>query len=229
MLGLRAGRTYDNTEVSTGPVREVELSRQLVRLVDVVYALVLVQGAIYYRHIFTIGNYFKHATRFGPVVLALTLTYFTTIQSFVDYHLASEDQRYRLLTKGKRGLDLIRFYLDLVIVGLYSFMLLKFHVLIGHPLMGSSSADISAALWALPGIFLLYFIWGILRAITSDDEQEYAWWLLLIFLGLYAGLAAGYKWIPGGPSSLRNSSALGAALLLMIVYRVLNSTQNPHY
>jgi hypothetical protein len=222
-LGLGQGAPY---ALDAGK-REYDLSNQLVRLVDVVYALVLVQGAVYYRRVFTEPGYFSHSSRFGPVVLALILVYYITIQSFVDYHLAAEDQPYRILSADKRNVDLFRFYFDLVIVGSYSLFLLKCHPLIHEP-----GADIHVALWTLPGIFALYWIWGELRKFTSETEENvrkrpYAPSLLLIMLVLFGVLAFAYGVEPGG--SLRNSCALAAGLVLMLVFRVLNWPQNRHY
>jgi hypothetical protein len=223
VLGIVPGETYP----ADGGVLETELSRQLVRLVDVVYALVLVQGAIFYRRVFTEEGYFEHSTRFFPVALALLLIYYITIQSFVDYHLAAEDERYKILTEKDRALDLSRFYLDLIIVGSYSFILLR-----SHPLIDNSAADISLVFWALPGVFFLYYIWGELRSLTSNKatsvtRRPYRPILLVIMFGLYLLLAIAYTQAPGG--SLRNSSALAAALFLMLAYRGLNSSQNRHY
>jgi hypothetical protein len=219
MLGLWPGKAYP----ADGGKLERELSQQLVRLVDVVYALVLVQGAVYYRRVFTNTDYFDHSTRFAPVVLALAFTYFLTIQSFVDYHLAAEDQPYYVLTKPKRAVDLVRFYLDVAIVGSYSLILLKAHVLIKD-----SAADISDVFWAIVGVFVLYIIWGELRRVTSIEKgRPYRPWLLLLTLGLYLALAIVYTQEPGG--SLRNSASLAAALGVMLVYRGLNWPQNRHY
>ena len=204
LYGLEGAQTQD------------ELSRQLVRLVDVLYALVLVQGAIYYRRIFTIGSFFDDPSRWVPVCLALVLIYFMTVQSFIDYHLAAEDQKYRTLDKAHRVQDLVRFYLDVLIVGSYSFLLLKAHVLID-----TSKSDLSAVFWALPAIFLLYYLWGLLR---SGFQSPYSPRLLMVTGGLYLVLAGIYT--EESPSSLRNAAAFGAAIFLLLSYRVLNWPQN---
>ncbi len=206
--------------------RQREISRQLTRLVDVLYALVLVQGAINYRALFTIGDEFLHPARALPVVLALALIYFTAIQSFVDYHLASEDQPYQLLDPdaGNRRVDLWRFYLDIVIVGLYSFLLLKCHVLIAAP-----GADLTPAFCALPAVFGLYLLWGALRGSTNPNPdknpgQRYRPILLAVCGVLYAVLAAAYIGLADG--WLANAIFLGLALLIMVAYRWVNWSQN---
>jgi hypothetical protein len=228
LLVTTGDRTYDSADLDPEGgcgQRQRELSRQLTRLVDVLYALVLVQGAVYYRSLFTIGDKFSEFELFLPVVLALALTYFTAIQSFIDYHLASEDQPYRLLDSARRRRDLWRFYLDVVIVGLYSFILLKCHVLIADP-----AADLRAVFWALAVIFALYLIWGTLRWRAKPDqkgsttEQPYKPRLLWVCLGLYLGLAFAYAEMYGG--WIENSAFLGGALLIMAFYRWMNWSQN---
>jgi hypothetical protein len=200
--------------------RTMELSRQMTRLVDVLYALVLVQGAVYYRSLFTLSDEFHHPSRFLPVVLALILVYFTAIQSFIDYHLASEDQPYQILDEGKRGFDLWRFYLDILIVGIYSFLLLKCHVLLSDP-----GADLVPVFWTFPVIFALYLGWGELRRkAKGSGDLPYKRTLLVVMLILYAFLAAGYAQTASGWRV--NAGFLGGALALMLFYRWMNWAQN---
>jgi uncharacterized membrane protein len=197
--------------------RQLEISRQMTRLIDVVYGLVLVQGAIFYRSLFTIGDKFHHFDQWAPVVAALVLIYFTAIQSFVDFHIASEEKPYRLLGK-KSGRNLTRFYLDVVIVGLYSFLLLKCHVLITDP-----GADLTPAFWAFPVIFVLYIVWGILRcwARPGGFQQESKRFLLLGgCLAAYLALAIVYANLSGGWNT--NLIFLLIALAVMLIYRGFN-------
>lgn len=203
-----------------GESRQRDISRQLMVLVDVLYALVLVGGAEGYRSLFTMGDEFQHPSRFLPVVLALVLIYFTTIQSFIDYHLSAEDQPYQLLNKSHRRTDLKRFYLDIVIVGLYSFLLLKSHVLLAHP-----DADLTPVLWTLPAIFLLFTRWGKLRQKTAEaSNQSYSVCLLRFCTLLYGVLALAYTLTSNG--WIGNSEFLFAALLIMVFYRWANWRQN---
>jgi len=201
--------------------RQRDLSRQLTVLVDVVYALVLVAGAEAYRSLFTTGM-MDEPSRFLPVVLALVFVYFTAIHSFIDYHLASEDQPYQFLDKSKRGWDLVRFYLDIVIVGAYSFLLLECHGLLSDP-----AADIFPMLAALPGIFVLFLFWGWLRgksAPNSSDKGPYKIALLWVCLALYAILAGIYELVADG--WVGNSIFLATALAIMLLYRWINWDQN---
>jgi hypothetical protein len=218
------GRPYESNDFADGDScarRQLELSRQLTRLVDVLYALVLVQGAVYYRTLFTIEHEFAHPPRFLPVSVALILIYFMTIQSFVDYHLASEDQPYQLLTTANRRYDLWRFYLDIVIVGSYSFLLLKCHVLILSP-----SADLAPVFGALALIFLLYILWGTLRRASSLSRrsQPYSNRLLVLIFGSYLLLTLIYTQITA--DWVTNLVFVAISLALVVLYRWINWSQN---
>jgi hypothetical protein len=200
--------------------RQRALSEKLIGLIDVLYALVLVEGAVAYRSLFVTDEQFLHPEQFLPVVLALILIFFTTIHSFIDYHFAAEDQPYQFLDKQRRRDDLGRFYLDVVIVGLYSFILLKCHVLLVSP-----GGDLSFAFFAFPVLFLLFICWGELRRRTAPDrKQPYDLRLLSLFLFAYGLLAMVYLTTARG--WVVNSVFLLAALLLMGLYRWLNWRQN---
>ena len=217
---LNPGRQYTADEVENCRQRQQELSRQMTRLIDVLYALVLAQGAVYYRSLFTLSDEFSHPSRFLPVVLALVLIYFTAIQSFIDYHFASEDQPYQLLDKSRRRKDLGRFYLDVLIVGAYSFLLLKCHVLLAAP-----AADLAPVFLAYVAIFAFFIVWGELRRSTANPpERRYAPGLLFVALGIYLGLWAAYTRFPSGDWVI-NAVFLFAALVVMLTYRWLNWTQ----
>lgn len=201
--------------------RRRDLSRQLTVLVDVLYALVLVAGAEAYRSLFTTGM-LEDFSRSLPVVLALVFVYFTAIHSFIDYHLASEDQPYRFLDKSKRKWDLVRFYLDIVIVGAYSLLLLQCHSLLSDP-----AADIFAMFVTLPAIFALFLVWGWLRRASSPDSTDkgpYKDALLWLCFGLYSALAGLYAL--AADSRVDNSIFLAVALAIMLLYRWINWDQN---
>jgi len=206
--------------------RQIDISRQLNSLVDVIYGLVIVEGAVAYSSLFTRAGEFEDLSRWVPVVLALILTYFTTIQSFVDYHLASETQPYWLRSSAKRGIDLGRFYLDVVIVGSYSFVLLKCHALLEDP-----ASNITLAFAAFPAIFLLYILWGWLREKTADSGNPYSVILLWCCVAAYGAVAFAYLQVVDlvGASPSTNSIFLAIALALMVAYRYINWHQNKSF
>jgi hypothetical protein len=232
---VNVNRAYDHSELEPEggcDQRQRELSRQMTRLIDVLYALVMVQGALKYSSLFTAEIDPLSLERQGPVVVALLLIYFIAIQSFIDYHLASEVQPYKLLNKTRRKKDLARFYLDVVIVGLYSFFLLRCHVLLTDP-----AADLTAVFAGLVGMFVLYLIWGELRwstkpegakpepgAETVEARRPFRRRLLILFLVTYVALAVAYAELAEGWEA--NLIFLLIAALLMLMYRGMNWTQN---
>jgi amino acid permease len=217
------GEKFEDAELedsTKGGARQRDISRQLIVLVDVLYALVLVAGAEAYRSLFTKPGEFTELSQFLPVVLALILIYFTTIHSFIDYHLAAEDQPYQFLDRSKRKTDLKRFYLDVFIVGLYSFLLLKSHVLLEH-----GDASLTPVFWAMPAIFVLFLWWGRLRGKTAiPSNQRYSGALLRFCTLLYGVLALVYTVTSNG--WIGNSEFLFLALLIMAFYRWANWRQN---
>ncbi len=196
--------------------RQTELSHRVTTLIDVLYGLVLVTGAESYHRIFTDGRYL-HPDQGLPVWIAVVFVYFTTVQSFVDFHLSEEDRPYLLLDEGNRGVDLRRFYLDIVIVGFYSFLLLRCHVL-----LESAGGDLTAVFIALPAIFALYLLWGRFR--DGSATRHYSPRLLKAMLAIYGVLAVAYPLFD--PSWVINAAFLAAALVLMVGYRWLNWAQN---
>ncbi len=167
------------------------------------------------------GDEFEDPSKWFPVVLALILIYFTTIQSFVDYHRASEDQPYQLLNTEKRRSDLLRFYLDIVIVGIYSFMLLKCHALLKAP-----GANVTPVFFAFVMIFFLYVLWGCLREKTGNEKtQSFSIALLLVVLIIYAVISFAYTRIIVIDWQV-NTVFFFIALYVMVVYRIVNWIQN---
>lgn len=198
--------------------RQADLSHRVTTFIDVLYGLVVVISAESYHQLVTDDKYL-HIKRGLPVVLALVFVYFTTIQSFVDFHLSEEDRPYRLLNVNKRGVDLRRFYLDVVIVGFYSFLIFRCHVLLNAP-----AGDLTAVFVTVPVIFALYILWGWLRDGTIFGSA-YSPWLLLSAMGLYVVLAMGYDLLFGS-GWVKNAAFLATALVVMLAYRWLNWAQN---
>jgi len=209
-----------------------DISDQLVRLIDILFGLVIVEGALFYRPILA-----AHDSRNVAAILALVLIMYTVVRSFVDWHVLMEQSPYRIITSSKadaksgsprslqvRTLDLWRLYVDFIIVATYSVMLLR-----GHVLVGDSAAGLRFFFWTFPAIFVLYLIWGeFLRRSTA--AQQFSEWLLLIVLALSLTLAVLYnvaydlKWLTGH-GTWRNAIALGVALLVTMGYRYFNWKQ----
>lgn len=217
---------------ATDPEWEKDISGQLVRLIDILFGLVIVQGALFYRSILS-----AHGARNAPVILALALIMYTVVRSFVDWHTFMEHHPYRISTASHpttrprwsppiqvRTLDLWRLYVDFIIVATYAVLLLRAHVLLSDP-----AADLRFFMYLFPGVFLLYLLWGELLRLSSGALQFTAE-LLLIFIGLSLALAILYnvaydhRWLTGY-GTLRNLLAVGVAALIMAGYRFLNWKQ----
>lgn len=195
------------------------MSSQLVRLIDLLFALVLVQGAVHYRSVFGVPSHIGL-----QVVLALLLVYYTVVRSFIDWHIAMESAPYRIMRSQCRTSELRRVYVDFLIVALYSFMLLKAHVLLTAP-----DAGLRLFFWSFPVLYALYLVWGWLRA-RAYHVQQFSERLLVLCLGLSIVLAAAYEAIFGTTAAGRrtvNSVALASALVLMACFRHFNWRQQP--
>ena len=221
-----SNRTEDATR------QEKDVSGQLVRLIDFLFGLVIVQGALFYRPILAAGGH-----RNVPVIMALALGMYTVVRSFVDWHTLMEHTPYQIMTSSRkelrpwssrslqvRTLELWRLYVDFIIVAAYSVVLLRGHVLLSDP-----SAGLRMLFWSFPGIFFLYLIWGEFLRLSSG-KQQFNEWLLVISLLVSAALAIMYglaydgDWFRGH-GTIRNVGALAIEAAIMMGYRYLNWKQ----
>jgi len=203
---------------ATAEEAEVHTSGHLVRMIDFFFALVLGQGILRYHQVVTAPFQSN-----GVVILALVTIYYTVIRSFVAWHTAIEQRRYRINTTDVRTIELWRLYIDALIVAVYAYM-----VLCAEPLINDGGASIEALLWGFPLLFLLYLAWGLLRrAAWGPDEFEFDF--LILFGGLYAFVAEIYSLAPYGllerDRSTVNGIFLSICLLLMFLYRYINFWQ----
>jgi hypothetical protein len=191
---------------------EAGASGHLVRLVDIFFALVLGQGVLLYEPVVKDP---LHAN--AAVLLALATIYFTVIRSFIAWHLAMEQRRYRILADGNDAGELARVFIDVIIVGVYAYLLL-----VARPLTTHADANLTNFLFGFFVLFVLYCVWGVLRRLAWGSDQ-YKLKVLAIFGGLYLGLWLWYRLDRGLFShATSNLVALGVALGLMIVYRHFN-------
>jgi hypothetical protein len=210
---------------------EKDVSDRLLDLIDILYGLVIVEGALFYRPILA-----AHGHRNAPVVIALALIMYTVIRSFVDWHVLMESMPYQIMTEESRKvrwmcepvkvrtLELWRLYMDFLIVATYSVMLLRAHVLLSDP-----AAGLRFLMWSFPALFLLYLVWGELFR-RAAGGQQFNERLLLIVFGASTALAITYTVILdtealAGHGTTRNVVALLAEALLMASYRFWNWKQ----
>jgi len=156
-----------------------------------------------------------------PVVLGLVAIYYTVIRSFVSWHGAIEQRRYRLSVPDVRTTELCRVYIDALIVLVYAYLLLK-----AEPLRAQSDADIAGLLWAFPMLFVLYGTWGYLRRVAWGPD-DFKLRVLIKFAVAYSVLALLYQLDPAGigGSAVANSFALACVLMMMGAYRFINFWQ----
>jgi len=209
--------------------KEADVSGQLVRLIDLLFGLVIVQGALYYRPLLAAHG---HVT--APAAVALALIMYTVVRSFVDWHTLMEHAPYQISTSTKRPSSLVqvrtfelwRLYVDFLIVATYSFLLLRGHVLLRNP-----AAELKLFFWSFAGIFALYWIWGkLLLQASGEKEEQFKEDLLFLALGASILLAIVYAVVLGnkllaGHGTIRNIIALTIAFVIMVVYRWLNWKQ----
>ena len=213
---------------STEEATESEISRHLIRLIDIFFALVLGQGILRFDHVLS-APWDSNA----PVLLALLAVYYTVIRSFLAWHGAIEDRRYRINVKDRRTMELWRVYIDVIIVALYAFLLVAIEPL-QDPTAASiqagdhfegGGADISAFFFALPVLFGLYLIWGALRR-RAWGEDEFKLRVLVGFGLSFLLVAVLYKLDLGGISNMtRNIVGILVVLGLMSAYRYINFWQ----
>jgi hypothetical protein len=149
--------------------RTKHISDQLVRLVQVFFGVVAGQGLVLYRSV--VVSPFHHDLI--PAALALLSIYVMIVWSWMDWNASMEDHPYDFRTRARTTLgrwqtrfERWRFYSDIVIVVLYSYMLFQVEPLVRGPsgeAAGNPTADIRFLLLGYPLVFALYLASGELR------------------------------------------------------------------
>lgn len=203
--------------------RSMWLSDQLIRVVQLVFAVVIAQSFLLYKDIvinpFTRGHYIA--------ALALLGLYLTTIWSWMGWHAAMSysPYLYRKDDDSTNWTEHLRVFSDLAIVVLYAHMLFRI-----EPFTKDPSADVRLLLIGYPFIFLLYLISGQLRIVTHGPEASR-------HVPLFGGFAAfsllvaiyylAQHYLLGSSSSRTpriwlNGVTLALVIVLMIAYRLFN-------
>jgi hypothetical protein len=216
-------KTHEARERSLGLDRlEIQVSGQLVGIIDILLGLTLVEGALSFTDLFKSGADAPFIAYVGVV-----LVYYTTIRSFIDWHIAMEVRPYRVLTKCTRTWELSRVLLDFLIMFSYSFLLLRVHALIDLP-----ATDLTSVAIIYVWIYVAYIIWGCLReharAVEGLDPKPFGGGLLwssmvlaIVLLALYL-VGRDHRWL--GDEGL-NIALLFSELALMLWYRHKNWRQ----
>jgi hypothetical protein len=209
---------------ATPEEQEVDISGHLVRLIDFFFGLVIAQGVLRF------DTVFRAPWDANPqVLLALFVIYYTVVRSFIAWHSAIEQWRYRVLVPKNRirTVELWRVYVDILIVIVYAFLLLA-----AEPLAHDGGADISAFLFGFPTLFVLYALWGRLRRIAwGGSKDPFNFWYLALFGSLAFTIAVVYRLNPdvGISEALGNAIAIGCVGLVMVFYRFINFWQGELY
>jgi hypothetical protein len=193
-------------------------SDHLVRGVDFLFALTLGQGILLF------GDYWRDplTSQHLTATVALVTIYVTTIQSFIDWHLAMERDPYRIGWDNKfrdRTGERLRFTTDLLIVATYAFLLLN-----AVPLITEPDGSLNILLAGFPTVFAFYLLWWILRHQQYPDVGSPLPMVgaLIAFLVLYGIYRGGRDCVLGGGAQSNNISLL-IALAVTLAYRVVNA------
>ena len=198
--------------------RTKHISDRLVQLVQVFFGVVAGQGLILYRNV--VVSPFDHDQI--PAALALVSIYVMIVWSWIDWNMSMEDHPYDFRTRARTRVgrwqtraERWRFYSDIVIVFLYSYMLFQ----VG-PLDGNPSADIRYLLLGYPLVFLLYLASGELRilrygSVASNMRP------IVEFLVVFVVLMLAYIVLWGTSISAfwLNCLTIGAAIVATRTYR----------
>ena len=228
-LALKRPRPAEDVAASTSAPRqdrEAPVQQNLVQLVDVLFALVLTLPVITQANIIRAPWQNWHAN--VTMLVATLLGYYVVIRSYIDWHIAMADAPYKIRTEGDRFRELIRVYVDLLIVGSYVMLFLAAGHLARHP-----GGDLRPFLLFLALIVLLYIAWGVVRRRTYKTKREYKRpTLIIVLVGLLA--ICGAYWIDHSGDGLlahhgtaRDLTALGLALAVWIAYRKRNWSEIP--
>lgn len=198
--------------------RTKNISDQLVRLVQVFFGVVAGQGLVLYRSV--VVSPFHHDQI--PAVLALVSVYLMIVWSWIDWNASMEDHPYDFRTRARTTVgrwqtrcERWRYYSDILIVILYSYMLFQVQPLVGHP-----NADIRYLLLGYPLVFVLYLVSGELRILrygTVASNIRPILEFLLAFLLVLGGYIL--LWHCGVSKFWLNCGTLAAAMALTRLYR----------
>jgi uncharacterized HAD superfamily protein len=185
------------------------VSDQLVRLVQVFFALVLAQGLFLFRK--ALLNPFAIANRIA--VLATAAVFYTTVSSWVDWHVAMAHRPYDTRQHAER----FRVYADVGVATLYAYLLFTIEPIVGHP-----DASLTRHLAGYPLVFAAYLLSGWLRVWTHGRSASKRHPLVIGFF-VYTALVLGYFYVrlvmPVDWRVRLNAIALVAAFGLMWSYR----------
>jgi hypothetical protein len=200
--------------------RPLWLSDQLVRAVQLVFAVVIAQSLTLYREILIDPVSEGH----NIAALALFALYLTAIWSWIGWHAAMSRSPY--IYRNDDGTtnwsEQLRVFADVAVVFVYAYVLFRIESFKTDP-----SANIGLMLIGYPAIFLLYLASGRLRVLRYGRSASRGI-PLTVGLLMFLLLASVYYVVrPCVPSSTTaniwlNGVALCFVIVAMMLYRLLN-------
>jgi len=201
-----------NFEILMSPLDTRQISDQLIKLPEFVFALVIAQSLVAYRAVVINPIPGGNPTEHSAAIVALCAVYVTTVMSWYDWHLTMVDRPYDMRRYG--WTEWARFGSDMVIVVLYAYLLFTIAFFESDP-----SADIWRHLLGYPLVFGVYWLSGVTRRRTYGPLAsnlrpilEYMWALGLLVI-LYAILWR--LW----PSTALNIVSILTFLAVVCLYR----------
>ncbi len=197
------------------------VSDHLVRLVQIIFALVVAQSLVLYRDV--IVHPLSQGHWLGA--LALGTVYVTTVLSWIDWHTTMEYSPYNFNPRNSvRFAEQLRLGADLVVVSIYAYQLFSIEAFVGSP----ASDEVWRFLIGFPAVFAAYAFSGVLRKAAHGPRASKlrpiaAFGLVYIALA-YAYYEHASDWLRElGPLDIRyvNLAAVLTAFFLMLAYRIL--------
>ena len=199
--------------------RDRRISDQLVRLVQIFFGLVLAQGLLLHREVVL------HPIANGHWVasIALGTLYFTTVLSWIDWHVTMEARPYNFNPRNKyRVTEQLRLGLDVIVVVIYAYLTFSIQEFSSDP-----DAWIGTYLLGYPAVFFAYLLSGLARrrahgALATNPMSIVAfgllyaalsWWYWTLYRSFSASHWVDMRWL--------NTAILLSVLALMLGYRAV--------
>ena len=189
------------------PSDSKRLSDQLVRLVQVVFALVLGQSLVVFKVVLL------DPVTHWLAAFAWSSVFYTTVASWIDWHVVMAHRPYDT----RQLLDRLRIYSDVIIAIIYAYLLFTI-----EPLIDTPRATLAYHLVGYPLVFGFYLASGLLRRRVHGKRASKP--LPMIYACVaYAALWYAYvavrtaTWLD---MTVLNGIAIGMAVVLMFGYRI---------
>lgn len=194
--------------------RDRRISDHLVRLVQIIFALVLAQSLFYYKDVIVDPL----STRNRIATVALVSVFLMTVLSWIDWHVTMELHPY-----DRRALvEWVRLAADLMVVVLYAYLLFAI-----EPLRSTPAGDISGFLLGFPIVFALYLASGLARKARYGVAASRSFPIVL-FLFFFCALWLSYRFIPAWHTRSGNLVFAGFSASGVVGYRWFRSWWRRH-